>query len=197
MESRTQLMGHALHPLLVTFPLGSLGFSVASDALHAWTGERRHADAARQALDFGLLSSLAAIPFGTIDYLAVRPGTRARRVGLWHGLGNVAMLGLFAASRWMRAPGEAPAAAKWLSASGFVLSGVTGWLGAELMERHGIGIHDRIGQDAPSSLSDDTPGSLPYSDDQPTLRGYDTSSPRAVGERSEAHLASSGETSSE
>ncbi len=195
MESRTKVMGHALHPILVMFPLGSLGFSVASDALHAWTGERRHADAARQALDFGLLTSLAAIPFGTIDYLAVKPATRARRVGLWHGIGNVAMLGLFAASRLMRSQGEAPPAAKWLSASGLALSGVTGWLGAELMVRHGIGIKDRIGQNLPSSLTESGPGSLPFSDDQPTLRGYETQ--RGTAQATGASRAHSGESSPE
>jgi hypothetical protein len=82
------------------------------------------------------------------------------------------MLGLFVASRLLRSSGKAPASAKWLSAGGFVLSGITGWLGAELMERHGIGIHDEIGQDLPSSLADDAPSSLAISDEQPTLPGF-------------------------
>jgi hypothetical protein len=38
MESRVKLLGHAAHPMLVMFPLGALGFSVASDALHSCPG---------------------------------------------------------------------------------------------------------------------------------------------------------------
>src|SRR5690606_9177269 len=97
MESRTQVLGHAAHPILVTVPIGALTFSVVSDLLHTWSGERRHAEAATQALGFGLMTAAVAAPFGTIDWLAIRPSTRAKRVGLWHGLGNVAVLGLFGA----------------------------------------------------------------------------------------------------
>jgi uncharacterized membrane protein len=163
MESRVKFLGHAVHPMLVMFPLGALGFSVASDALHSWSGQRRYADAATQALDFGLASAVLAAPVGAVDWLAVKPGSRAKRVGLWHALGNVAVLGLFATSRWLRSSREVPAAAKWLSAGGFLLTGVTAWFGAELVERHGIGIPGKDEEDAPSSLAE--------SEDQPTLPG--------------------------
>jgi len=164
MESRIKLLGHAAHPILVTFPLGALGFSVASDLLHTLRGERRYAEAAAQSLDFGLATALVAAPFGTIDWFAIRSSTRAKRVGLWHGLGNVAVLGLFAASRALRARRNDDVRAKWLSAGGFLLTGVTAWLGGELVERHRIGVQDDAHEDASSSLSS--------SDDQPTLRGY-------------------------
>lgn len=164
MESRTKVFGHAVHPMLVMFPLGAFGFSVASDALHTWLGQPRYAQAARQALDFGLASALLAAPFGTVDWLAVPRATRPRRLGLWHGLTNVALLGLFAASRAVRARREDAATAKWLSAGGFMLAGVSGWLGAELVEHHRIGIPDEAREDAPKSL--------PFSEEAPTLPGF-------------------------
>jgi uncharacterized membrane protein len=162
MESRAKLFGHPVHQMLVTFPIGAFGFSVASDALHGYLGKRKFAHAATQALDFGLISAALAVPFGAADFLAIPRGTRARRVGLWHAIGNVAMLGLFGASRVLRARGGSPSAAKWLSGSAFMLSGVTAWLGGELVDRHGIGVE----------LEEHAPKSLPISEDAPTLPGF-------------------------
>jgi uncharacterized membrane protein len=169
MDSRIKLLGHAPHPMLVMFPLGALGFSVASDALHTCVGHRRYAEAARQALDFTLATALLAAPFGTIDWLATPRATRARRIGLWHGVGNAALLGLLATSRLLRSRRHDSAAAKWLSAGGFLLAGVTGWLGAELVEHHRIGIPEAAGD---AALGEAAPGSLPFSDEQPTLPGF-------------------------
>jgi uncharacterized membrane protein len=164
MESRIKVLGHGAHPLLVTVPLGALTFSVASDALHTLRGDRRYADAARQALDFGLVTALVAAPFGTIDWFAIPSTTRAKRVGLWHGLGNLAVLGVFAASRALRARRSDDVRAKWLSAGGYLLAGVTAWLGAELVERHRIGVQDDAHENASSSLS--------RTDEPPTLPGF-------------------------
>jgi uncharacterized membrane protein len=78
MESRSKVLGHAAHPMLVMFPLGALGFSVASDALHRRLGQPRYGDAARLALDFSLATAVLAAPFGTIDWLSIRVAPRAR-----------------------------------------------------------------------------------------------------------------------
>lgn len=155
------------------FPIGAFGFSVASDALHTCFGQRRFSDAATQALGFGLISSALAVPFGAIDWLAIPKGTRAKRIGLWHAVGNVAMLGLFGASRWLRLRERTDPSAEWLSGTAFALSGVTAWLGGELVDRHAIGVHEgahpdllpangrrnegRMGEAVPSSYSDDAP----------------------------------------
>lgn len=145
--------------MLVTFPIGAFGFAVTSDLMHGWTGQRRYADAAKLALDFGIATAALAAPFGAVDYRAITAETRAKRIGLWHGLGNTAVLALFGASRWMRGGrGDDPFAAKCLAGAGFLLAGVTAWLGGELVDRHGVGVDAHAGLNAPSSL---TKGSLP------------------------------------
>jgi hypothetical protein len=50
----------------------------------------------------GIVGRLVVAPFGLIDYLAIPSGTRAKSVGLIHGLGNVVVLLLFAGSWWLR-----------------------------------------------------------------------------------------------
>lgn len=149
--------------MMVTFPIGAFGLSLASDALHGVSGERKYADAATLAIDFGLATGALAMPFGLIDWWAIPAGTRAKRVGLWHAASNAVMLGLFATSRWMRAQDERDPAAKYVSGAAFLLSGLGAWLGGELVDRYGIGVK--------RELVDDESASLPMSEDAPTLRG--------------------------
>jgi hypothetical protein len=76
------------------------------------------------------------------------------------------MLGLFAASRWLRAQDRESLEAKCLSGAAFMLSGVAAWLGGELVDRHGVGV-----KGMPAGAGEDE-ASLPMSDDAPTLRKY-------------------------
>lgn len=153
MESRARFLGHPVHQILVELPIGSFVFAVTCDTLGSLTRQRAFAPAARLALDFGLVTAAAAAPFGLVDWLAIRPGTRAKRVGLAHALGNLVVLGLFAGARALRGKGRPASRARWLAAGGLGLAGVTAWLGGELINRHGIGVHDLMGEDVPSSLA--------------------------------------------
>jgi uncharacterized membrane protein len=95
-----------------------------------------------------------------IDWFAIPQGTRAKAVGLVHGLGNVVVLLLFIGSWWLRHV-EATATVAYmpgtlalvLSFAGFALAGLTGWLGGELVDRHAVGVDDGAHLDAPHSLS--------------------------------------------
>lgn len=181
MESRAKLFGHPVHQMLVTLPIGAFGLSVVSDALHTVGSQRKYSDAATVALDFGLVSAAAAIPFGLVDWLAIPPGTRARRVGLWHAVGNAVMLGLFGTSRWLRAKGDVRSA-KMVSGGAFMLGGVTAWLGGELVDRYGIGV-----KELPVGAGEPQPSSMPLSDDVPTLPGVALAQGRAALDSAVSH----------
>jgi uncharacterized membrane protein len=137
--------------MMVTLPIGAFGMAVSSDALSAGRRRRGYEFTAARAIDFGLISAAIAAPFGLVDWLAIPPGTRAKRVGLWHALGNAALLGLFAGSRYLRARHDRRA--QWLAGAGMLLGGVTAWLGGELINRHGVGVADSMGLQEPSSLA--------------------------------------------
>ena len=155
MESRAKLLGHAIHPMLIPFPLGLLGTSVAFDVVHLITGNGRWADVAFWMVAAGIVGGLAAAPFGTIDWLATPSQTRAKAIGAVHGLGNVAVLLLFGLSWLLRygEPTDPSAFAIVLSFAGVALAVVTGWLGGELVERLRVGVDDGAHLDAPNSLS--------------------------------------------
>ena len=155
MESRAKALGHAIHPMLIVFPLGLLSTAVIFDIVYLVTDRSGFAVAAADMIAAGVVGGLVAAVFGLIDWLAVPQGTRAKRVGSLHGLGNVVVVVLFAISWLLRAGGtnwEPGGLALVFSFVGFVLAGVTGWMGGELVERLGIGVDDHSGVDAPSSL---------------------------------------------
>src|SRR5690606_5973502 len=105
---------------------------------------------------------LAAI-FGLWDWLSIPSETRAKRVGLWHGLGNVVVLLLFAVSWWLRrdTPDHEPRTWSFILAlAGIALSLLTGWLGGELVYRLRVGVDDGAHLDAPNALSGE-PAVLP------------------------------------
>lgn len=155
MESRAKLFGHPIHQMLVPFPFGLLATAVIFDAVHLISGNGYWSEIAFWLIAAGVIGGLLAAPFGLVDWLGIPSGTRARRIGAVHGLGNLVVVVLFAASWWLRsgAPQAPNAFALTLSAAGFVLAGVTGWLGGELVDRLGVGVDDGAHLDAPSSLS--------------------------------------------
>jgi uncharacterized membrane protein len=156
MESKAKLLGHPIHPMLVVFPLGLLVTSLIFDAIRLATGSDELAVAAYWCIAAGIVGGLVAAVFGLWDWLAIPAGTRAKRVGLWHGVGNVVVVALFAASWWLRSgsPGYVPdVVALVLSLVAVAIGAVTGWLGGELVDRLGVGVDEGAHLDAPSSLA--------------------------------------------
>ncbi len=89
MESKVKALGHPVHPMLIVFPLGLLATAVIFDILELITGNGDFSIAAAYAIAAGVIGGLVAAVFGLLDWLAIPTGTRARRLGLWHGGGNV------------------------------------------------------------------------------------------------------------
>jgi uncharacterized membrane protein len=154
MESKAKLLGHPVHQMLIVFPLGLLVTSVIFDLLTIWHGNPGWSNSAFYMIGAGVVGGLAAAVFGLMDWLAIPGGTRAKTIGSWHGLGNLAVVVLFAASWYLRSDGPANPtdAAMALSFAGAGISLVTGWLGGELVDRLGVGVSDDAHVDAPSSL---------------------------------------------
>ena len=155
MKARARFLGHPVHQMLVVFPLGLLATSVIFDVLARAFDRSDWAVAGYWALTAGIVGALVAAPFGLVDWLKVPKGTRARRIGAMHGGGNGVVSLLFVAAWLLREPG-APAEGWSLACSwaGAGLALVTAWLGGELVSRLGVGVDDKAGLNAPSSLRD-------------------------------------------
>lgn len=159
MESRAKILGHPIHQMLIPFPLGLLGTAVIFDIVYLIWGNPTMVTVSYWMIVAGIVGAVVAAPFGLIDWLGIPSGTRANRVGMLHGIGNVIVLVLFVLSWYLRysAPGLNPylptTTALVLSFAGFALAGLTGWLGGELVDRLSVGVDNGANLDAPSSLT--------------------------------------------
>lgn len=153
MESKVKVLGHPVHQMLIPFPIGLLGTAVVFDAIYLVFHNQAMASVVFWMMLAGIVSGLVAAPFGFFDWRVIPKHTRAKRVGAVHGLGNVVMLVLFVLSLLGRQETPPPTIAHILSFAGFLLAGVTGWLGGELVDRHAIGVDRGAHLDSPHSLS--------------------------------------------
>jgi uncharacterized membrane protein len=156
MESRAKLLGHPIHQQLIVFPLGLLGMAVIFDGIGYFTGDPNWTRASFYMIGAGIVTGVLAAVFGLWDYIGIPSGTRAKRIGAVHGIGNLLVVGLFLVSFAMRWPDPAntPLSAYLSSGAGFLLALFTGWLGGELVDRLGVGVDDGAHLDAPSSLTE-------------------------------------------
>ena len=102
MESRVKVAGHPLHQMLLVFPLGLLATAVVFDVIFLVTDNPTWTQAAFYMIGAGVITGLMAAVPGALDWWAIPRGTRAKRVGLIHGVGNVVVVVLFAFSWLLR-----------------------------------------------------------------------------------------------
>src|SRR4051794_18844228 len=91
-------LGHPLHPVFTDIPIGAWTTALALDA--ASNGDRGMRRAATFAIGVGLVGAVGAAVSGLTDWSET--DGQSRRVGLIHGLLNVAATTLFATSYAMR-----------------------------------------------------------------------------------------------
>ena len=155
MQSQTRFLGHPTHPMLIVFPLGLFPVAVIFDVVY-WSTKNGHwADVSYWIIAAGIIGGLLAAVFGLIDWIGIPNGTRAKSIGLVHGVTNVVVVSLFIVSWFLRRP--SPAAPETfaivLGLIALVLALFAGWLGGELVYRLNIGVDEGAHSNSPSSLS--------------------------------------------
>jgi len=172
MEAKAKAAGHPIHPMLIVFPLGLLPVAAIFDIVYLSSKNGQWAIISYWLIAAGVIGGLVAAVFGFIDWLAIASGTRAKSIGLLHGITNVIVVVLFIASWLMRRPN--PGTPELLAIIlGFVAIGlaiISGWLGGELVYRLGVAVDDGANLDAPSSLSDQEPKRSARTSTQPIYR---------------------------
>jgi uncharacterized membrane protein len=156
MESKAKLLGHPIHPMLIVLPMGLLSAAVVFDIVHLLMGDDLFSTIAFWNIGLGVVGGLLAAVFGSIGWFSIPRDTRAKRMGLFHGIGNVVVVTLFGVSWLIRLsdPSYEPSVVAYiLSFGGIGLAFVTGWLGGELVDRLGVGVDPGANLDAPNSLT--------------------------------------------
>lgn len=156
MQTKVKFAGHPVHPMLIVFPLGLLATAVIFDVIYLVSDNSQWTLVAYYMIGAGIIGGLAAAVFGWLDWIIIPKGTRAKRIGLWHGLGNVVVVALFILSWVLRrgSPEIPPTEAIVAGLTAVVIALVTAWLGGELVDRLAVGVDDGAHLDSPSSLSE-------------------------------------------
>jgi len=148
-------LGHPLHPAMTALPTGAVATAVALDAARVLPGHSAACrDASRLALGVGLAGSIGAALTGVTDWQHTQQ--QSRRVGLVHGVLNALATALYVMSWWDRRRGRHLRGAT-SSAVGYGITLGSGYLGASLVYRSGVGV-DSSG---PRLVTDDWKPVLP------------------------------------
>jgi uncharacterized membrane protein len=142
--------------MLIVFPLGLFVTATIFDLIALAGGNAVFGQVGFWDIAAGMIGAVLAAATGLLDWTSVPAGTRAKRIGMLHGGANAIVLVLFFISWLIRLDNTDHG----ISAGTFVLQviavavgGVAAWLGGELVERLGIGVHREARPDAPSSLA--------------------------------------------
>jgi nitrite reductase/ring-hydroxylating ferredoxin subunit/uncharacterized membrane protein len=131
-------LGHALHPALVSIPLGAWTATVLCDL--EWLLDPDHASerAADTTLWVGLIGAAGSAATGVTSW-ADTDGPE-RRLGIWHGLLNGSVMVLNLCSALLRLGGQRRLAVP-LTAFAFATSLYTAYLGGELTYSAGVNVN--------------------------------------------------------
>ena len=151
MASPASIGGHPIHPMLIPFPIGLWVFSLIADVIYLWRANPVWRDwIAFYALLAGIIGAALAAVFGIIDWLSIKD-REVKKIANWHARLNVIALLIFVASFYLRTT----SGASWvggshtipvlLSVVGVILITISGWLGGELVFRHGVAVDGRAG----------------------------------------------------
>jgi uncharacterized membrane protein len=160
MKARATLLGHPIHQMLIVVPLGLFVIAVVFDVINAFRPIEELSIASFWNILAGAIGAVIAAVFGLIDWTKIPDGSRAKKFGIYHGITNVAVLALFVAAavmRWDNVSYVATTPALLLELGGFVLGGLGGWLGGELVDRFGIGVHEGAHPNATTSAFESEP----------------------------------------
>lgn len=130
-------LGHPLHVILTDVPIGAWTAALVFDLLEVTSQRREFAGAADTSIAVGLVGAAGAAVTGLTDWQDIDPP--ARRVGLVHGLINVAGVALFATSLILRKR-KARSSGRILAALGYAVATAAAYLGGNLVYEQGIGV---------------------------------------------------------
>jgi nitrite reductase/ring-hydroxylating ferredoxin subunit/uncharacterized membrane protein len=143
-------IGHPLHVILTDIPIGAWTVAIVFDALDAMGTRRQYRIAADTAVGLGLIGAVGAAATGLTDWQDIDPP--ARRIGLVHGLLNVASVVLFGGSFLARRKG-ARTKGRSLAVLGYAVSMAAAWLGGNMVFGQKIGVDHTASEKLPEEFT--------------------------------------------
>lgn len=146
MASPASVNGHPIHPMIIPFPIALWVFSLVADMIYLWRGNPVWKDwIAFYTLLGGIVMAVVAAVPGLIDWLSLKDKAVVK-IANWHARLNVIALIVFAGSFYLRTTSGASLVSGsytiplLLSILGVVLITISGWLGGEMVFKHGVAV---------------------------------------------------------
>ncbi|SFP73761.1 DUF2231 domain-containing protein [Parafilimonas terrae] len=145
MQSRIKILGHALHPMLVPFPIAFNTATMVCCMVYASKGDPFWFHVAFIANCAAIVTAVVAMLPGLIDWLSIPELTDAKSTGLKHMIANVVSVSFFIASAIVMYPdlNEANPSIRsniMLTVIGFLVMLYAGFKGWSMVQRHHIGV---------------------------------------------------------
>ena len=145
MYSKAKIAGHPIHPKLVAFPIAFYTAALVCYIVYNSNSDPFWFKVALLANVAGVATAaLAAIP-GFIDWLNIPKDVPAKKTGTIHMICNVLALVCYGVAAWLNCPGWNDPAPRLqmaipLTAIGFILTAIAGFLGWILIGKHHVGV---------------------------------------------------------
>ena len=147
-------LGHPLHPVVTDVPIGAWTMSQVFDVLSMARGGDHSLDSASDiTLGMGIVAALGAAVTGLNDWSDIDTGSR-RRIGIAHGLLNVAGLTLNLGSLAIRLGGGNRGFARMLSTGGYLITALAAFVAGELIFNLGTSINRNAFVEGPRKFAD-------------------------------------------
>jgi len=88
--------------MLIVFPLGLLTVAAIFDVIYVCTHNGQWSNLSYWMIASGIIGGLIAAVFGIIDWVGIPEDTRAKYIGLIHGISNVIVVILFIVNWFIR-----------------------------------------------------------------------------------------------
>ena len=156
MSSPASIWGHPIHPMLIPFPIALWVFSLVADLIYLWRSNPVWEWVAFYTLAGGIVGAVLAAVFGIIDYFSIKD-RKVSSIAAWHARINVLALLVFAASFYLRTTNGARmvddslTTPVGLSVVGVILIMISGWLGGELVFKHGVAVNPQYDREEQAS----------------------------------------------
>ncbi|HJQ68905.1 MAG TPA: DUF2231 domain-containing protein [Blastocatellia bacterium] len=153
MKTPASIMGHPVHPMLIPFPFALWTFSLVADAIYYFFDHNAASvwdEVSFYTMAAGIVGAVMAAVPGLIDYFSLKD-RRLSKIAGWHARLNVFALLVFGASLYLRTirgsamVGRSLTVPVLLSILGIILISISGWLGGELVYKHGVAVEGERG----------------------------------------------------
>jgi uncharacterized membrane protein len=145
MRSSAHIGKHPIHPMLIVFPIALFIAAFVFDLVYLSTRNPLWYRIAYYNILLGVISALLAAVAGFVDYFTLPMSDKARSTATTHMLLNLLVVVLFVINLIIRYDDAVLAGSRltWmiiLDVVAVALLSYAGWLGGELVYRHGLGV---------------------------------------------------------